>query len=200
MKTKLNIGCGKDIKKTEYGTKYTYDKDKWVYRALDNESEWIDLDCINLPGVDVVHDLEWPLPFKDNQFEEVYASHILEHINKFVQLMEELHRVCKPEAKIRIIVPYFASASAFQDPTHVRFFTLKTFNYFLPDNYNNFITDARFEITKKKLKLTRRNWIINIPFEFIINLIPGFYERFLCFIFPCSEVYYELRVVKDYYK
>jgi len=174
----LNLGCGKDIK---------------ISTEL---REWINLDALKLPGVEVVHDLEKPLPFEDNYFEEVFASHVLEHINNFMGLMEELYRVCKNGAIIKIICPYFASVSAFQDPTHIRFFTLKNFDYFLPDNYNNFITKARFKIIKKKIKLTRKNWIINIPIEFIINHIQWIYERFFCFILPFQEVEYDLEISK----
>lgn len=170
---KLNIGSGKDIRKG-----------------------WTNLDVIQLPGVDVVHDLEKPLPFENDTFDEVYASHILEHITNFIGLIEELCRVCKKGAIINIKCPYFASAGAFTDPTHVRFFTLKTFNYFLPDNYNNFITKARFKILEKNVKITRKNWTINKPIEFIANHTQWIYERFFCFLFPFQEITYKLEVIK----
>ncbi len=173
-KKKLNLGCGRDIKQG-----------------------YINLDILPLKGVDVVHDLEkTPFPFKKDYFDEAYASHILEHEANFIKIMEELHRICKKDAIIKIKVPYFASASAFQDPQHIRFFTLKSFNYFLPENYNNYITKARFRIIKKKLKITRKNWIINLPIEFIINLFKGIYERFFVFLIPFPEVYFELKVLK----
>lgn len=178
MIKKLNIGCGKNLK-----------------LSTDDE-EWINLDGLQLPNIDVVHDLEKPLPFEDNYFDEIYASHILEHIINFIPLMEELHRICKKGAIINIKCPYFASVSAFADITHKRFFTLKSFNYFLPDNYNNFITKARFKVIKKKIKLTRKNWIMNIPIEFVVNHIQWIYERFFCFIFPFQEITYELEVAK----
>ena len=173
MIKKLNIGCGKNIKEG-----------------------WINLDGLQLPGVDVVYDLEKSLPFEDNYFEEIEASHILEHINNLIDLMEELHRVCKNGAIINVTCPYFASVSAFSDITHKRFFTLKSFNYFLPDNYNNFITKSRFKVIKKKIKITRKNWLINIPIEFIVNHMQWIYERFFCFILPFQEIIYELEVVK----
>lgn len=188
---RLNLGCGKDLKKREYIIRFNYKP-----YTLEGRDEWVELDCLNLPGVDVVHDLEKPLPFKKNYFSEVYASHILEHIKNFIQLMEEIHRVCKPGAIIKIKVPYFASASAFQDPTHVRFFTLKTFNYFLPKNENNFITKARFKILRKKIKWTRKNWIINKPLEWLVNSLQRGYERFFCFIIPFQELELELEVIK----
>ena len=171
---RLNLGCGKDIREG-----------------------YINLDRVALKGVDVIQDIEkTPFPFEKNYFDEVYASNILEHIDNFVQLMEEVHRICKKNAIIKIIVPYFACAGAFQDPEHKRFFTLRSFNYSLPENYNNFITKARFKIIKKKLKFTRKNWLINLPLEFVINYFQWAYERFFCFIIPMQEVYYELKVIK----
>lgn len=174
MIKKLNLGCGKN-----YREGYT------------------NLDSNKMIKADIYADIEKKLPFKNNYFDEVSASHILEHIHNFIELMEELYRICKNGAIIRINCPYFASVSAFQDPTHTRFFTLKTFNYFLPDNYNNFITKARFKIIKKKVKITRKNWMVNLPIEFLINHLQWFYERFFCFIIPFQEIYYELKVLKQ---
>lgn len=170
---KLNLGCGKNYKEG-----------------------FVNLDSNRAVKVDVYADIEKGLPFKDNTFDYIYASHILEHINNLTGLMQEISRVCKNKAKIKIICPYFASASAYQDPTHVRFFTLKTFNYFLGENYNSFITKARFKIQSKKIKITRKNWIINWPIEWLVNHAQWFYERFFCFILPFQEIEYELEVLK----
>jgi SAM-dependent methyltransferase len=185
----LNLGCGRDIK------------------ISNEDKEWTNVDKIDLSNVKFIDcggnigkyiqcDLENNLPFEDNTFDEVYASHVLEHINNFIGLMDELHRICKNDAIIRIKVPYFASSSAFQDPTHIRFFTLKTFNYFLEENPNSFITSARFKIIKRYIRFTRKNWIINKPLEFLINNLQSVYERLLCFIIPFQEANFDLKVVK----
>lgn len=48
-KKKLNLGCGKDIKK-----------------------EYVNLDIRKFPGVDIIHDLnKFPYPFKDDSFDEI---------------------------------------------------------------------------------------------------------------------------------
>jgi len=173
---KLNLGCGKDIKKG-----------------------YINLDRVPLKGVDVIHNLEKvPFPFENNYFDEIYASYSLENINNdFIQLMEEIYRICKKNASIKIKAPYFACAGAFQDPGLKKFFTLKSFSFFLPKNYNNFVTKARFKIIRKKLRFTRKNWWFNLPIEILINSLQGVYERFnLCFIIPMQEIYFELKVIK----
>ena len=57
----LDIGCGRNKRKDAIG-----------------------IDIVKLEGVDIVCNLEEGLPFKDNTFDLVYASHILEHIHNFI--------------------------------------------------------------------------------------------------------------------
>lgn len=107
----LDIGCG-------------------PYKA----SGFIGLDMCRVDGVDVVADLESRvLPFAANSFDVVYASHVLEHIQNLDKLMQEVSRVLKPGGLFLVRVPYAGSLRAFQDPTHVRFFTLKTLEYFVAE-------------------------------------------------------------------
>ena len=79
-------------------------------------------------GVDLICDLEQPLPLKDNSVNEVHSAHVLEHIKNLVQLMEEIYRVCKHDSIVVISVPYYTSRGAFTDPEHIRFYTEYTFN------------------------------------------------------------------------
>lgn len=108
---KLNLGCGRNIL-----------------------SDWINLDYIKLPGVDVVADLnrcaEIALPFEDNSIEEFFASHLIEHIENTLPLMQELHRIAKPEATAIFRCPYGSTDEAFEDPTHVRQYFINSFGYF----------------------------------------------------------------------
>lgn len=104
---KLNLGCGRN---TLYG--------------------WVNVDREKLPGVDVVADLNGPLPFDDNSADELLLSHTLEHIPNALGLMQELHRIAKPGTRIVASVPYGSSDDAWEDPTHVRPYFLNSFNYF----------------------------------------------------------------------
>src|SRR2546422_11352113 len=61
----------------------------------------IGIDKIALPGVDIVHDLNsFPYPFGDSSFDEIYATHVIEHLDTIVGAMEEIHRLAKPNAKV----------------------------------------------------------------------------------------------------
>ena len=55
----------------------------------------------------------YPLKFKDNSFDLVYASHILEHFNKVkvLKVLKEWVRVLKPGGVLRISVPSFDNLS-----------------------------------------------------------------------------------------
>ncbi len=113
---KLNLGCGRTI--------------------MDG---WVNLDSVKLTGVDVVADLDKcehiPLPFEDNRFEEIYASHLIEHLNNPLFLMQELHRISKNGAKALFKVPYGSSDAAYEDPTHARHYFLNSFGYFSQPYY-----------------------------------------------------------------
>lgn len=109
--SKLHIGCGKKIL-----------------------NGWINLDIMGLPGVDVIADLDdckaKPLPFKDNTFSEIRGEHVIEHIKDTLSMMQELHRISKPDARAIFVCPYGSSDDAFEDPTHVRPYFEGSFGYF----------------------------------------------------------------------
>ena len=111
----------------------------------------------------------------------------------------EFHRICKPKAKIIIRVPFFSAWGYYNDPTHVRFFSPFTFDYFKKGTYSHEVncnTDM-FEVKKVVInygigRLKKLNWLFN-PF---INFNHELYCRFFAWIFPATEIYYELEVSK----
>lgn len=106
---KLNLGCGNDYRQG-----------------------WVNVDVGNCRK-DLHHDLEQlPLPFADNTFSEVLMMHVLEHVDRptFPAFMRELHRICRPDARIHIEVPYYNSKNAWTDFTHKNFFTEDSFGFF----------------------------------------------------------------------
>lgn len=84
------------------------------------------------PGVNVACNIEEPLPLQNECADLVYMSHVIEHVTNLTGLMQEVYRVCKPGAIVEIVVPYYTSRGAFRDPTHVRYITEDTFQYFEP--------------------------------------------------------------------
>lgn len=95
---------------------------------------WTNVDIVNMPGVDVVADLDAcarvPLPFAADSASEIVMSHVLEHLDHVLSLMQELWRVAAPAGRLTIQVPHGASDDAFEDPTHKRQLFVGSFGYF----------------------------------------------------------------------
>lgn len=115
---KLNLGCGREPMK-----------------------DWVNLDMMDLPGVECVFDLDTcgqtgqnktriTLPFAENTFDEMLMSHLLEHLANPLNVLEELWRVAKPGCLLTVRLPYGGSDSAFEDPQHKRPYFLQSFEYF----------------------------------------------------------------------
>ena len=178
MKKKcLNLGCGKDIHKEN------------------QQEEWINIDRFQLEGVDVKHNLtKFPYPFNDNYFDEILSLGTLELINAdFIKIMEELHRISKPNAIIKIRSPAFPSMCSAQDPLTKKFMTWNTFEYFDPEH--------GYYYSKVKFKTSKRKYIYSLSsmlrwLSFLPNIAPTLYTRFLFNLFPSNNIYYELRVIK----
>lgn len=92
---------------------------------------WINLDNKDLPGVDIVYDIEQlPLPFEDGRMDEILCYDILEHLD-YIPLLQDLHRILKPGGMITIKVPHFTSRDNHIDPTHRKQFSIRTFDFFV---------------------------------------------------------------------
>ena len=115
---KLNLGAGRNV--------------------LDG---WINVDRQQLPGVDVVFDLDGcrlnPFPFDGNSVDQILLSHILEHLHHPLPLMAELHRVAKNGAIMEIRVPHDSHNRAWADQTHVRAYNEESFGYFSQPHYHS---------------------------------------------------------------
>ena len=65
------------------------------------------LDIIGGRNVDYVYDASKPLPFEDNTFDLIYASHVLEHIPwyKTEEVLKEWVRILKPGGILEVWIP-----------------------------------------------------------------------------------------------
>jgi SAM-dependent methyltransferase len=88
--------------------------------------EFIGVDRFPLPGVDVVADLDAPLPFADDCVDLVYASHSLEHIRDLTKTIREVSRICKHGAQICIVAPYYQQGLNLANPYHKQVFNEHT--------------------------------------------------------------------------
>ncbi len=94
---------------------------------------FIGLDKRQLPGVDIVHDVEvFPWPLDDESVALAISSHLIEHIKPWLSIdfMNEIWRVLIPGGTLALALPYAGSPGYWQDPTHCNGCTEVTFQYF----------------------------------------------------------------------
>lgn len=173
---KLNLGCGNDIRKG-----------------------WINLDSVKLPGVDVARDIEHlPLPFSDEEFDEILCQDILEHVS-YIPVLRDLHRITKKGGCIFVRVPHFTSKNVFLDPTHRHAFSINTFDFFVRGTefwrdrpyYFNFSFEKKLDCAIT-FELSSRLFFYNRLIARFVNsssAMQKFYESsFLSRIFPAENV------------
>lgn len=155
----------------------------------------VNVDLVAATGPDVVHDLDQtPWPFPDDRFEEVRANDVLEHLDDLVSVMEEIHRVCRDGATVRVTVPHFSCANAFTDPTHRHYFGRFSFDYFTGENELGFYSSSRFK--SKKATIIFRPSLVNKVIWRLANRYPWGYEQRWAWIFPAWFLSFELEVIK----
>lgn len=149
---------------------------------------------------DVVHDLnKFPYAFADDEFDYVQADNVVEHLDDVIKVIEELHRITKHGASIKIIVPFFRSHYAFIDPTHRHFFTVRSFDYFDPEkDFNKFYKYSRCHFRVKRVVFDEA-----MPHSFsgrmlawFANRYPVSYEARLSAMFPLNTLTYYLETCK----
>jgi len=166
----------------------------------------VGIDLLSNSAADVFYNLNiFPWPFPNNEFDIIYATHVLEHLDDIIKTMEEIYRIAKPKARIVIEVPHFASRNMFTDPTHKHFFGARSFNYFIPGTPEASLGYSSAKFINQYLFLgchrnqIKPNW--HSPLDAllltIINRLPGWYERYAVFLYPVQNIYTELFVNKE---
>jgi SAM-dependent methyltransferase len=174
MKKILDLGCGNTKRPNSIG-----------------------VDFNSRTAADVVHDLNAsPYPFEDLSFDEIYLDNCLEHLDDVILVMEQVHRICKTGGLVKVIVPYFRSLWAFGDPTHKKFFTVRSFEIFDIDSevakrYD--YTRARFKIEKIVFNETLKNSLIKKILLRVANRWPFRYEYYLSHLYPLDDLSFYLR-------
>lgn len=81
--------------------------------------------------VDVSHDLNiTPWPWGNGEFSSIIAIDVVEHLSVEVDSwLNECHRILAADGILAVRVPHYQHENAYTDPTHRRFFTPHTFDY-----------------------------------------------------------------------
>ena len=173
----LDLGCGK--------------------RKLDGA---VGVDISADTDADVVHDLNrFPYPFVADEFDAVNADNVIEHLDDVIKVLEELHRITRNGAGIKIIAPFFRSHYAFIDPTHRHFFTVRSFDYFDPEKEFNALykySRCKFRVKRVTFDESIKHGITGRLLRWAANKRPVFYEARLSAVFPLNTVTYYLETLK----
>lgn len=168
--------------------------------GLDRIPGFVRLDMNKAVAPDVVWDLSVrPYPFEDNSFDFVVAQSVIEHLDDVLSVMGELHRILAPDGRCIVLCPHFSSASAMTDPTHKRFMSARTFDYFIANTsleaLYGFYVPYRFSLRKRMVTL--EGWWGWLPFmEGHISKKPEFWENHLCYVMRGAGVYWDIAAVK----
>lgn len=141
---KISLGAGTEIEPLEE----------------DDKSQWVNVDIVKLDGIDVVHNLmHFPYPFGDSSADYIKAKDLIEHLashlpdgrNTMLAFVEECHRILRPGGTLWVQTPGWDADFLWIDPTHVRGFDRRSFDFFDPDTdfgrSTGFYSPAKFEVS-----------------------------------------------------
>lgn len=120
-----------------------------------------------------------PIPFEDNTFDAVSAFDFIEHVPRvlpdsaggtrlpFIDLMNEIWRVLKPDGRFYAITPAYPGEEAFRDPTHVNIITQLTHRYFCDEKRfaKNYGFTGEFEAVRVGWVHPRLHWLAEPSFK-----------------------------------
>ncbi|MBP2631233.1 MAG: hypothetical protein H6Q70_1861, partial [Firmicutes bacterium] len=131
------------------------------------QPDWLNIDINQYWQPDVVADISHDFPLnkevetarfgiitvKEGYFDEIIASHVLEHIKDLVYAMTVCLKLLKVGGVLKINVPYDLSCGAWQDPTHVRAFNEKSWLYYTEWSWYIGWTEAKFDLVENLFTL-----------------------------------------------
>jgi hypothetical protein len=139
----------------------------------DGSPDWGDLTTLDINpdhGVDVVWDLEQlPLPFGDEQFDEIHAYEVLEHTGQqgdyrfFFTQFADFWRILKPDGLLCASCPAPGSPWVWGDPSHTRAISPQNLIFLNQQTYVDqvgktaisdfrYIYKANFEVAYQEIK------------------------------------------------
>lgn len=143
MPLRLNLGCG--------------------FNKLEG---YVNCDSDSAVKPDKILDLSKKLPFKTSSVDEIFTSHTLEHIPQQIlveKTLPEIWRICKPEARVKIVVPYMDAQPVLN---HYIRFHKDTFNNWCEECYTSSDTfPFKFSFHVEKIVLGKSKmwgWIYSI--------------------------------------
>jgi SAM-dependent methyltransferase len=160
------------------------------------ESNVIRLDISADVEPDVVWDLnQFPYPFENSLFTIIECLDVIEHVADIPKVMEEFHRILKPNGLLKITTPHFSSANSYIDPTHKWHLSCFSFDYFCEGHELSYYSKAKYRRKTGYLQFQGGRFSRTIIAR-LANKFPQIYEQRFAWIFPAWFLYFELEAVK----
>lgn len=176
---------------------------------------YLGVDILKAEGVDVVCDA-CHMPFEDNTVEEIYSSYALEHIPDNLAVIKEMYRICKPDSKIRLILPHATCPAFYDDLTHYHKYTTRTWEHYDHDwhdltGHPNYLPEVNLKLLRFELRwwppqvIARKNsFLKRLILKTLNQVISRFANSapFLCeriwahWVGGFYEIDYTLKVIK----
>ncbi len=158
----LDIGCGQ----SPY--RYLLNKSETEYKGIDvveaSSFDYINSNITLFDGENI--------PFEDATFDAIICTEVLEHVYNYQKLVTEIHRVCKPNAKAIITIPFSARY------------------HYIPYDFFRYTPSALEKIFSKfsKVEITPRGTdVVSICAKIIVlffrNIIPNSVLKVICLPF-----------------
>ena len=125
-----------------------------------------------------------PWAFQDGSIDEIFASHVIEHLRNPLSVFKEIHRILKPNGKLTMRVPHFSRG--WVHPLHKC-----SFSYNFPEILDHECVGIGLRVVTKKFKWNHPDLKFNHfaafmavcdkVFSFFANLYPIACERIWCY-------------------
>jgi SAM-dependent methyltransferase len=155
----------------------------------------VGLDVSPDTAADIVHDLdELPYPIADSSFDQILLQDVIEHVREPIRVLEELHRIARPGARVQLRTPHFSSALAYGDPTHRHYFSTIAIRSLAEPRFAHY-TDVRFRVVRVTLDM----WLAHraLGLGLLFNRWQETYEKYFAFVCPSMNIRAEFEVLKD---
>lgn len=129
------------------------------------EEGFVNVDIVELEGIQVVHNLmHFPYPFEDESAEFIRAKDLIEHLathlpdgrSTVLAFVDECHRILQTGGTLWIQTPSHDADFLWIDPTHVRGYDLRSFDFFDPETdfgrATGFYSKSKFKVTASRLE------------------------------------------------
>lgn len=171
---------------------------------------FINVDYLWSSKPDLIYDLNiFPYPFRENEFSQIDADHVLEHLEDPFRVMNEIHRLGIDGARVNIRVPHFSRGFTHAD--HKRGFDV-TFPFYFDSNFQGGYQGVTFIaegvslkwFAQHNLKRSIMPWsvfyvarIVGSLLDIFANLSPFWCSRIWCYwVGGFDEIEFRFRIIK----